>query len=307
MAPIHDGDRGGPGVTYLEALSAELARVGIRGRLRRRILAELGDHLACDPDAALGEPREIASRFADELGTARARRAAFAAFSVLALAAAALAASWLGSRATGLAWPRVHAPSRVVTDLGFVLVAVCPQVALVSGVLAAVRALRRRGALVVPRAEATVMARRAIVALAAGVASMAGLALLALEFHRSQPTWWLPATLAGAGAAACALLATVPAAFAALRVRPVARGGSGDLFADLGALAPPALRGRPWAFALTVAAGLAVLVTVAGVLQADPYDGALRGFAEGGACLVGFALLGRYLGLRPTRGTARGR
>jgi hypothetical protein len=41
-----------------------------------------------------------------------------------------------------------------------------------------------------------------------------------------------------------------------------------------------------------------VLIAVAGVLQADPYDGVLRGIVDAGACLVGFAVLGRYLGLR---------
>ena len=53
-------------------------------------------------------------------------------------------------------------------------------------------------------------------------------------------------------------------------------------------------------FALTVAAALAVIVTVAGVLQSDPYDGAVRGILEGVACLTGFAVLGPYLGLRTT-------
>jgi hypothetical protein len=285
-------------MTYLEALSDELARVGIGGRLRRRILAEIGDHLECDPEATLGEPAGLATRFADELGTIRARRAAFVAFSVLALAAAVLAFSWVSSSATGLAWPRVHPPSRVVADLGFALVAVCPQVALVSGVLAAVRALRRRRALVVPRAEATVIARRAIVALTAGILSMAALGVIAAELHGGQPSWWLPATLAGAATAVCAILATLPTIAAAIRVRPRAGGEAGDLFADLGALTPPVLRGRPWAFALTVAGGLALIVTAAGVLQADPYDGALRGLLEAAACLAGFAVLGPYLGLR---------
>jgi hypothetical protein len=287
-------------VTYVESLSGELARVGIRGRLRDRILAEIGDHLESDPEAALGDPADLAKQFADELGTARARKAAFATFAVLALAAAAVAVSWLGSRATGLAWPKVHPPSRVLADLGFLLVAVCAQVALVTGVLAAVRAVRRHRVTVIPRAEATVIARRSIVALLAGAGTMAGLALVTIEFHGGQPSWWMPATLGAAAAAVCGLLAAVPAVLAAMRVRPSADGDGGDLFADLGAFTPPPLRGRPWAFAVTIAAALVVIVTVAGVLQSDPYDGAVRGVVEGFACLTGFAVLGRYLGLRTT-------
>ena len=67
-------------------LGEELGRVGIRGRLRGRILAEYADHLACDPEAQVGEPRALAQQFADELGSARARRAAVTASGALALA-----------------------------------------------------------------------------------------------------------------------------------------------------------------------------------------------------------------------------
>jgi len=63
-------------VGFVTRLGEELGRVGIRGRLRTRILAEYADHLACDPAAQLGEPGALARQFADELGSARARRAA---------------------------------------------------------------------------------------------------------------------------------------------------------------------------------------------------------------------------------------
>ena len=289
-------------MNYVGALSEELARVGIGGRLHRRILAEIGDHLESDPEAALGDPADLARQFADELGTARARRGAYAAFAVLVFAAAVLGASWLGSKATGLAWPRVHPPSRILADVAFALVVIGSQVAFVSGVLAAGRALRHRGALVLPRAEATVITRRALVALLAGIGTMAGVALIAVELHVGQPSWWMPATLAGAVVGLCLLIGAASVALAALRTRPAADGQAGDVFADLGPLAPPPLRGRPWAFALTVAAAVAVVITLAGVLQSDGYDGALRGLADGAACLAGFAVLGRYLGLRTTTG-----
>jgi hypothetical protein len=47
-----------------------------------------------------------------------------------------------------------------------------------------------------------------------------------------------------------------------------------------------------------VAAAVAFVIAAGGVAQADPFDGALRRLADGGACLVGFAVLGRFLGLR---------
>jgi hypothetical protein len=59
-------------MSYREQLAQQLSAVGIVGRLRARILAEVEDHLACDPDAQLGEPAALAQRFVDELGTRRA-------------------------------------------------------------------------------------------------------------------------------------------------------------------------------------------------------------------------------------------
>ncbi len=67
-------------------LGRELSAVGITGRARRRILDEFADHLACDPSAQLGEPAALARQFADEVGSARARRAAVVSFGALALA-----------------------------------------------------------------------------------------------------------------------------------------------------------------------------------------------------------------------------
>ncbi len=53
-----------------------------------------------------------------------------------------------------------------------------------------------------------------------------------------------------------------------------------------------AFRPRVVAFAV----GLAVWI--AGIVQGDPFDGAIQGFAEALACLAGFAVFGRFLGLR---------
>jgi hypothetical protein len=71
---------------YLNDLDTQLARAGIRGARRNRIVTELANHLSCDPDADLGDPAALATQFADELGTSFARTAAFQAFVALALA-----------------------------------------------------------------------------------------------------------------------------------------------------------------------------------------------------------------------------
>ena len=38
--------------------------------------------------------------------------------------------------------------------------------------------------------------------------------------------------------------------------------------------------------------------TFAGVIQNDPFDGLTRAVVDGLACLAGFAVLGRFLGMR---------
>lgn len=94
-----------------------------------------------------------------------------------------------------------------------------------------------------------------------------------------------------------ALAAAVPSLMASLRVRPAATGSAGDLFDDIGQLLPHTLHGRPWRLALLISAGVALLIALAGVATADPFDGIARGLADGLLCLLGFATLGRYLGL----------
>lgn len=282
-------------MTYLDNLGDELAAAGIRGGRRARILAEFADHLACDPDAGLGTPRDLARQFADELGTSLARRAALLGFAALAVAGAAFVAAFLAHRGVLRSASDTGQP---FSDIAAALMVIGPQVALAAGLLGALRALRRRGTAVVPRAEATVIVRRAATGLVAGLASMVGFAWMALILGDRVPGWWVVLTVSLSGAGALALLAAAPAVLAAARVRPVAGGAGGDLFDDFGGLMPPRLRGRPWSVALVLAAGIVVVVALAGVVQSDPFDGILRGIADGVACLVGFGVLGRYLGLR---------
>jgi hypothetical protein len=88
---------------YERELGRELAVVGISGRLRARILDEFADHLACDPGADLGDPRELACQFADQLGSARAMTAAVGSFAALMVAGLvfAVAFAFSGSAAFG--------------------------------------------------------------------------------------------------------------------------------------------------------------------------------------------------------------
>jgi hypothetical protein len=287
-------------MSYLDDLGRELTRAGIGGRLRRRILAEFGDHLSCDAEAQLGSPAALARQFADDLGTVRARRAAFASFGALAVAGVLVAAVFAATAHAGIALPKVHPPSQVLFDVAMWFVALGGQVALVAGVLGALRALRRRREAVIVQAEALMIRRRSAVGLLAGLVCLAGLALLAIEASHAA-SWWRTLGLASAGAGACAIVVALVPLRSALEVLPVAAGSRGDIFDDLGRLAPPVLRGQPWLLALFVAGGIALVLTVAGVVQSDPYDGALRGIADALACLAGFAVLGRYLGLRPAR------
>jgi hypothetical protein len=282
-------------VSFTNQLSQELTSAGISGRLRRRIVAEIADHLACDPEADLGEPRELARQFADQLGTSRARRAAVASFGALALAGILFAAALVASphAVFGAAPPGAQVLGRVATGLALL----APQIAFVAGVLAALRAVQRRRRAVLPAAEATVIVRRAALGVAAGIATMVGLGLIAVEYRAHVPGWW--ATLAEVSAAVgiAALVAAIPSVAAAARLRPVAPGPAGDVFDDLGAWAPASLRGRPWRLAFITAAAVAAGITFFGVLGSDAYDGAVRGILDALLCLLGFATLGRYLGL----------
>jgi len=282
-------------MSYIESLARELGRAGIGASRRGRILAEIQDHLSCDPNAELGDPAALARQFADELGTVRARRAGIAAFAALAVAGVLFAVAYLlGARG----FPHRHADSAALGSLGAALAVIGAQVAFAAGTTALLRAFRRRGAVVLARAEAVILARRAGVGVAAGLIAMAGLALLAIEYHRGLSSSRTTLSVIALAFGAAALIAAAPAIISATRLYPRAGGDAGDLFEDLGPLVPSWLRGRPWRFALVLAAAIAVAITLAGIVQQDGYDGALRGIADALACLAGFAVLGGYLGLR---------
>ncbi len=285
---------------YLNELEAELARSGIGGARRERIVTEFADHLSCDPDADLGDPATLATRFADELGTSFARTAAFHAFLALALAGTLVAV-----RAVALL-PLDAGGLGTAETVALLISVLAAQVALVAGGLGLLRAHQLRRAGTIPRQEASVLARRAGTGLAAGVVTIVAFPIT--QIYRAHPgviaigsgptnLWW---PLASA-AALVALVAAAPAVVRAARLRPQAAGPAGDLLADLGRLQPVAARiagGSVNRLAFVIGTGLAIVIALAGIVANDPYDGILRGLLEGSAFLGGYAVLGRYLGIR---------
>jgi hypothetical protein len=285
-------------VSYVEELSDELQRLGIRGRLRRRIVTEFEDHLELDPRADLGTPADIARQFADELGTRRAFRAARVSFTALAIAGVIAVVAFVTASAAGMSPAKIQVRDERLGALGGLIAVLGGQIALASGALAALRAFRQRRRQAVTRRDAVIMGRRAAVGTFAGLATMAGMALFASAADAGVAGWWTTLVSTGAALGAAVLLAASPALISSVRLRPVAPGAAGDVLDDLGPLVPPALAGRPWRFALVFAAAITLAITAAGIAAGDPFDGALRGLGDGIACLAGFAALGHYLGLR---------
>jgi hypothetical protein len=186
--------------------------------------------------------------------------------------------------------------------VAFLVAIMAAQVSLVAGGLGLLRTIRRRRTPVLPSAEVAIIRRRMAVALVSGLVCMSGLAYLLASIHGVERVLSVPESgevlLVAAGAAAIVLAAAWIPVMRASRIRVEAAGTAGDVFDDLGRVVPSPLRGHPWVFAGGVAALLGIVVLAAGIVVSDGYDGALRAMAEVAACLAGFALLGRYLGLR---------
>jgi len=278
--------------SWLDDIRRELAAAGIPAARRRRIVSELEDHLTRDPSAAerLGDPGELARRFADEVGTALTRRASFAVF--IALAPLGLMFGILFV----LLGPAGHTASKP----NFVGAAVIlgSQLAFVGGTLALLRAWRTRREIVVTAAQAGVLLRRAALGVAGGVLTVGGIAAGA-QSAEGVASWFAPLAYSTAAVGAVTLSAAGLALGRAYQLRPVAAGtASGDLESDLGPLVPSTLRGSTWRLALAIAGLVAVCIAIAGVIQNDPFDGIGRALFDGLACLAGFAVCGRFLGMR---------
>jgi len=266
----------------IRELDSELAILGVPARRRRRIRLELEDHLACHPDADLGDPRELARQFANELGTALARRTSSAIFLLLApfgLLVGALFAS---------AGVRTESPPLALT-LALVLGV---QLAFVGGTLAALRAWRLRGRVAIPATEARVLLRRAGLGVVGAALTVVALGLFASGYYRDFQWSLSPLSWAAFAVGGAAVLLGTALLIRAFRLLPLGTGEPGDFSFDLG------IAVDPWLLAVAIAGAVGLCIAAAGVVQGDPFDGLARAAADAIACLGGFALFGRQLGLR---------
>lgn len=284
---------------YLDELAAELGSVGIRGAQRRRILAEAEDHLRESGDPGrFGDPGLVAARFADELATSGARRVAWG--SVIALAPAAIVYAILFSLPA--TWPDITAGRSVpIAVAAAATMLLAPQISFAAGLLAVAGAWRLRSEVAAPASAITLLRRRAGVALAAGAAALLAVMVTTYEFSAWLPTWRVALAFSIAGLSFVPIAAGAVALRRTGALRPQAAGDAGDVFDDLAPVLdrlPLELRGRPWRFCLLFAAAVAALALLGGGIL---NEGPRNAVAEFAAVCAGFAALGRYLGLRPSR------
>ncbi len=255
-------------------LRAELARVGIRGRLAQRIVLELDDHFRCDPSADLGTPRMIAERFAEELRVPRTRRSAYVGFAALAVAALAILASASGGSLA------ISGTRGWFESLGGLGVLFGGQVAFVAGVLALWRTLQG------PRtpAELRLVQRRTGVALVAGAFALGAHAVQTVAVQPYVSTLWSAFAISATVVPALALGVAAHGVHGAVAVTPAT---------------PPARRPFPWRLVIAIgAAAVAVMVVGSAFAEHSWAEGLSRGVLESIGFALCFALFGRRLGIR---------
>ena len=289
---------------FLERIDQELASRRVRRSLRRRIALEYADHLACDPDAEarLGDPAELAGAFAAELAADDARRVARNAFMALALAALALTAGQLTIAPAG-GYPGYNSGLSTALAVPAILtILIAPQIALVAGSLAALRALRTRSSRRLPDAEVALIRRRSAVAIGAGLATCAAMMLYATDHTHQMAGWWVALQLGLAAAAAVALTVVAVQARRARHTIGAVLGLSGGIVDDVPPLALVAANPRAACVAAVLLAGAAGTV-LGGVAERSVIEGLERGTFE--AIVVGVCLA---VTLRiAAAGAARGR
>lgn len=291
-------------MTWLDSLADELRARGVASTERQRILLELRDHIECEPgcEQRLGDPGTLAVSFADELATSRARGSAIRAFGALALAAICLLVSQTALGAAGGYPGFTKGISLVLFVPAFFGIFVAPQVALVAGCLALLRAARRQRERSLPAAEIDLLERRTRIALLAGLATIAGLALYLIDFARLLPVWYL--VVVGGLALVCA--AAIFLAFRSLtRAQTIVSGRAGeagDIYDDLPFIDWRWLRQRPWLLGVIGSVGVCLVTIYLGTnAESSLIEGLERGVAEGLFAAIGFLLLGRAVGLMPPK------
>ncbi|HEY5389304.1 MAG TPA: hypothetical protein VIJ83_02020 [Solirubrobacteraceae bacterium] len=288
-------------MSWIAEFEDELRRRGVRAATRERLAAEFTDHIACEKEVRieltrLGAAREIAGQYAEELASHETRHAALGAFAALALAAIGLVVSQAALGRIG--YPGFsHGASTPLALIAIAAMVIGAQVALVTGTLAAWRALHRRREPSLPAAEIALIQRRTKIALAAGLTTTAAMLLYVVDFTSVLPAWWLALSGALAAVASGALVAAWRANAHSSATVSVAQGPAGDVFDDL----PPlrALRAHPLGFVTlaTLAVGGAMTLVVWHA-EHSLIEGLERGGFEALALAACFALFGRAIGAR---------
>ena len=274
---------------FLERLDHELANRGVRRTLRQRIALEYADHLACDPESEpqLGDPRELAGEFAAELAADDARRVARDAFMALALTALALVAGQLTIAGAG-GYPGYNNGFSTALAIPTILtILIAPQIALVAGSLAALRAFRTRHSRRLPDAEVVLIRRRSAIAVGAGLATCAAMVLFATDHTRQMAGWWVALQVGLAAAAAWALAMVAVRARQSRHTVGAVPGTSGGIVDDVPTLALVAAHPRGACATAAVSAGVASTV-LGGVAERSLVEGLERGTFE--AIVVGVCL-----------------
>ncbi len=296
-------------MNWLDTLAAELDARRVPRRERVRILAELRDHIECEPgcEERLGDPRELAISFADELATFRVRLSAFQTFGALALAAAALIVSQLVLASAGGHPGFANGISPLLFFPALVGMVFAAQVALVAGSLAALRSVRLRQVQRLPTAQIDLIARRARVGALAGLATVWGLVLYLVDFSLRLPGWYIGLVGGLAAVAGVALYAAATTVNRAQAIVSASPGTAGDVYEDVPVIGWRWLRRRPWRLGAVGSLLVAVAVTVfTAHAERSLQEGLERGVVEGLAAAVGFALLGRAVGLTSSRADRSG-
>jgi hypothetical protein len=175
-------------------------------------------------------------------------------------------------------------------------------VALVTGSLAALRALRHHRAPTRPATELALIGRRARIALLAGFGTLAGLVLYLVDFAATFPAWYLGLVGGLSAAAAVPMLTAYRSVAHAQAIVTTSPGAAGDAYDDVPLIGWSRLRDHPWRFGLIVSLIVGLVVTLfTGHAERSLQEGLERGLVEGVVCGMGFLLLGQSVGLVASR------
>jgi hypothetical protein len=294
---------------FIAQLEDELAARRVRRSVRRRIVLEYADHVACEPESEqrLGDPAQLAGAFAAELAADDVRAVARNTFASLALAAFALVLGQLTIGPAGGYPGNGSAGSTALAVTAIVMILVAPQVALVAGSLGALRAFRRRHSRRLPDAEVALIHRRCAVGGAAGLVTCAALLLYVAVFTQQLSGWWLAVQAITALIAAGALIATGTQARRVRQTIAGVPGSSGGLAEDFPLVGLVLASPRAAVVAATLIAG-ACGTLLGAVAERSLIEGLERGFFESLVVGAGLALTLSFaprLAARGARGRAR--